>query len=163
MDRFPSPGEKPHRLLAALPVSWKLETVLLAVTAAALVAGGGFWLSGSPGLADLCWGLGTLAAVAPAMGWVLAELRKGHAGVDLIAVLALGGTLAVHEYLAGALIALMLATGRTLEAAAQQRASHDLRALLEHAPRTARRRTGTEVRKVPLAEVAVGDLLVVGP
>jgi cation transport ATPase len=94
---------------------------------------------------------------------VLAALRQGHAGVDLIAVLALSGTLAVREYLAGALIALMLATGRTLEAAAQRRASHDLRALIEHAPRSARRRTATEVRTVPLAEIAVDDLLVVGP
>ncbi|UIX35626.1 heavy metal translocating P-type ATPase [Streptomyces sp. GQFP] len=146
-----------------LPRPSRLEPLLLAVTAAALTAGVVFRLSGAPELADLCWGLGTVVAVAPAVGWVLAALRRGHAGVDLIAVLALGGTLAVGEYLAGSLIALMLATGRTLEAAAQKRASHDLRALLEHAPRTARRRTGTGVRVVPLAEVAVGDLLVVGP
>lgn len=57
----------------------------------------------------------------------------------------------------------MLATGRSLEAAAQRRASHDLRALLEHAPRSARRRTAAGVTTVPLADVAVGDLLVVGP
>jgi heavy metal translocating P-type ATPase len=97
------------------------------------------------------------------VAWVLGALRQHHAGVDLIAVLALGGTLAVGEYLAGALIALMLATGRTLEAAAQRRASRDLRALLEHAPRSARRRTGSDVHTVPLAEVAVDDVLVVGP
>ncbi|MET7542288.1 heavy metal translocating P-type ATPase [Streptomyces sp. NPDC005507] len=66
-------------------------------------------------------------------------------------------------HLAGALIALMLATGHTLETAAQRRASHDLRALLEHAPRTARRLTDAEVHTVLLAEVGVGDLLVVGP
>ncbi|NEE05427.1 heavy metal translocating P-type ATPase [Streptomyces sp. SID7499] len=90
-------------------------------------------------------------------------LRRGHAGVDVIAVLALGGTLAVGEYLAGALIGLMLATGRTLETAARRRASHDLRALLEHAPRSARRRTVDGVRSVPLSEIGVGDLLVVGP
>ncbi|UXY31855.1 heavy metal translocating P-type ATPase [Streptomyces sp. HUAS TT20] len=144
-------------------MSLKIEPVLLIVTSAALAAGGVLWLAGAGDLADLCWALGTLAAIGPAVGWVLTALRHGHAGVDLIAVLALGGTLAVREYLAGALIALMLATGRTLEAAAQRRASHDLRALLEHAPRTARRRTGTEVRTVPLAEIAVGDQLVVGP
>ncbi|WP_107119002.1 heavy metal translocating P-type ATPase [Streptomyces bungoensis] len=156
---------RPARLrrLATAVVSPRLEPVLLAVTAAALVAGGVAWLTGTRELADLFWALGTLSAVIPAVGWVLSALRHGHAGVDLIAVLALGGTLAVQEYLAGALIALMLATGRTLEAAAQRRASHDLRALLEHAPRSARRRTGTEVATVPLAEVAVGDLLVVGP
>ncbi|KUO10448.1 ATPase P [Streptomyces sp. DSM 15324] len=94
---------------------------------------------------------------------MLAALRRGQAGVDLIAVLALGGTLAVGEFLAGALIALMLATGRTLEAAAQRRASHDLRALLEHAPRSAHRRTDAGVTTVPLAQVVPGDLLVVRP
>ncbi|MCX5062740.1 MULTISPECIES: heavy metal translocating P-type ATPase [unclassified Streptomyces] len=153
----------PLRRLRTAAASARLEPVLLTVTAAALAAGGAAWLAGADGLADPLWGLGTVSAVVPAVVWVLAALRRGHAGVDLIAVLALGGTLAVGEYLAGSLIALMLATGRTLEAAAQRRASHDLRALLEHAPRSARRRIDSEVRTVPLAEVAVGDLLVVGP
>lgn len=143
--------------------SARLEPVLLAVTAAALTAGCAAWVAGDEELADLLWTLGASAAVVPAVGWVIAALRHGRAGVDLIAVLALGGTLAVHEYLAGALIALMLATGRTLEAAAQRRASHELRSLLEHSPRSARRRTAVGVATVPLAEVAVGDLLVVGP
>lgn len=68
-------------------------------------------LTGGEGFADLL-------AAPPAVGWVVAALRHGHAGVGLIAVLALGGTLAVHEYLARVLIALVPATGRTLEAAA---------------------------------------------
>ncbi|WP_327374124.1 heavy metal translocating P-type ATPase [Streptomyces sp. NBC_01216] len=158
-----NPAAAGLRRIAAAITSLRLEPVLLAVTAAALAGGGIAWLVGAHGLSDLLWALGTVAAVVPAVVWVLTALRRGHAGVDLIAVLALGGTLAVGEYLAGALIALMLATGRTLEAAAQRRASHDLRALLEHAPRSARRRTDAGVVTVPLAEVAVGDLLVVGP
>ncbi|MFF9174378.1 heavy metal translocating P-type ATPase [Streptomyces sp. NPDC014793] len=162
MNHHPARTGRPHRL-AAVAAPARVEPVLLAVTAAALTAGGIAWLAGAAGLADLLWALGTLAAVVPAAAWVLAALRHGRTGVDLIAVLALGGTLAVHEYLAGALIALMLATGRTLEAAAQRRASHDLRALLEHAPRSARRRTGAEVAAVPTDEIAAGDLLVVGP
>jgi heavy metal translocating P-type ATPase len=136
---------------------------LLAITAAALVAGGVAWLAGARTVADACWAVGTVVAIVPSVVWVVAALRRGRAGVDLIAVLALAGTLAVGEYLAGALIALMLATGRWLDAAAERRASHDLRALLEHAPRFARRRTEGGVEQVPLAEVAVGDLLVVGP
>ncbi|MFE2104133.1 HAD-IC family P-type ATPase, partial [Streptomyces sp. NPDC059468] len=162
MNHRPTLAARLRRPTVAV-VSLRLEPVLLAVTASALTAGGIAWLVGEVRVADLCWALGTLSAVVPAVGWVLTALRQRHAGVDLIAVLALGGTLAVHEYLAGALIALMLATGRTLEAAAQRRASHDLRALLEHAPRSARRRTDAGVATVPLSEVAVGDLLVVGP
>jgi heavy metal translocating P-type ATPase len=83
--------------------------------------------------------------------------------VDLLAVLSLVGTLWVGEYVAGALIAVMLSTGRALDAAAQRRASHDLRALLERAPRSARRRIGDTVTVIPLGDVAVGDVLVVGP
>ncbi|WP_381560567.1 heavy metal translocating P-type ATPase [Streptomyces eurythermus] len=160
MDSFASAG--PVRHLAAA-VSAYMEPFLLSVTAAALTAGGVAWVAGAGALADLLWGLGAVFAIVPAVGWVVAALRRGSAGVDLIAVLALGGTLAVREYLAGALIALMLATGRTLEAAAQRRASHDVRALAERVPRTARRHTDAGVRVVPLAEVEVGDLLVVGP
>ncbi|MFJ4557365.1 heavy metal translocating P-type ATPase [Streptomyces massasporeus] len=149
--------------LGRLASAASLEPALLVVTTAAVTAGGIAWLVGADGLADLLWGLGTVAAVVPAVGWVWSALRRGHAGVDVIAVLALGGTLAVGEYLAGALIGLMLATGRTLETAARRRASHDLRALLEHAPRSALRLTVDGVRSVPLSEIAVGDLLVVGP
>ncbi|MGW5137399.1 heavy metal translocating P-type ATPase [Streptomyces sp. NPDC004135] len=141
----------------------RVESALLLFTAAAVTAGVAARLTGSEHLADLLWALGTTSAVVPAVVWVLASLRRGHAGVDLIAVLALGGTLAVGEYLAGALIGLMLASGRTLEATAQRRASRDLRALLEHAPSSARRRTETGVRTVPLDEVVAEDLLVVGP
>ena len=108
----------------------------MVLTVGALVAGGLAWLTGWHAAADACWIAGTSVALAPAVLWVLAALRRGRAGVDLIAVLSLVGTLLVGEYLAGALIAVMLAGGRALEAAAERRASHDLRALLEHAPRS---------------------------
>jgi heavy metal translocating P-type ATPase len=140
-----------------------VEPVLVAVTVGALAAGGIAWLAGLRQVADGCWIAGTAVAVAPAVVWVLAALRRGWVGVDLIAVLSLIGTLLVGEYLAGALIAVMLAGGRALEAAAERRASHDLRALLEHAPRIARRLVGSVASVIALDEVAVDDLLVVGP
>jgi heavy metal translocating P-type ATPase len=139
------------------------SAVLFALCAGALAAGGIAWLADSRHVADACWIAGTFVAVIPASVWVLASLRRGRFGVDLIAVLSLIGTLLVGEYLAGALIAVMVAGGRALEAAAERRASHDLRALLEHAPRFARRRVGSAVSTIALDEVAIDDLLVVGP
>ncbi|ODQ84524.1 heavy metal translocating P-type ATPase [Mycolicibacterium holsaticum] len=139
------------------------EPVLVVLTFGALLVGAVLWLIGLRDAADVSWVVGTAVAVVPALLWVLSALRRGSLGVDVIAVLSLVGTLLVGEYLAGALIAVMLAGGRALEAAAAQRASRDLRSLLEHAPRFARRRIGTEVRVVPIADVAVDDLLVVGP
>jgi heavy metal translocating P-type ATPase len=151
--------------MTAITSRWRshVEPILVALTVGALVAGGFAWLTGWHTVADRFWTAGTLVAVIPALVWMLTALRRRRAGVDLIAVLSLVGTLLVGEYLAGALIAVMLAGGRALEATAERRASHDLRALLERAPRTARRRVDSEVNVIPVAEVSVDDLIVVGP
>ncbi|GAY14542.1 ATPase P [Mycobacterium sp. shizuoka-1] len=136
---------------------------LLAVTLVALLAGGVAWLLGTREMADLCWIAGTVAAILPALWWVVGAIRAGRVGVDVLAVLSLGGALAVREYLAGALIGVMLATGQALDAAAERRATKDLRALLDRVPRTARRRTPDGVEVVALDAVVVDDVVVVGP
>ncbi|CAN5884618.1 heavy metal translocating P-type ATPase [soil metagenome] len=140
-----------------------LEPSLVALTVGALAAGGIAWLAGERTVADAFWIAGTSVAVVPAVLWVVIALRSGRLGVDLIAVLSLAGTLLVGEYLAGALIAVMLAGGRALDAAATRRASHDLKALLDRAPSFARRRVGSRICVIPLDDVAVGDVLVVSP
>jgi heavy metal translocating P-type ATPase len=135
--------------------------LLLAVTAAGLTAGGLAWLAGAAGAADACW----LASAAFGLGYALwsaaDSIRHGRLGVDVIALLALAGAVAVGELLAAAVISVMLASGRTLEAWAALRARHDLSALLDRAPRTARRYRDGSVELVPLEDVAAGDLLVV--
>ncbi|AGC63389.1 metal cation transporter p-type ATPase [Mycobacterium liflandii 128FXT] len=150
-----------HRWM--LRVRWLIEPTLVVLTVGLLVIGGLAWLFGARVVADGCWIAATVVAVVPALTWVVLALRRGQVAVDIIAVLSLVGTLLVHEYLAGALIAVMLAGGRALDAAAQRRATRDLRLLLERAPRFARRRTGSDVSQIPLAEVVVNDILVVGP
>ncbi len=140
-----------------------LRWALLAVTLTALAAGGIAWATGATSVADGCWIAGTVAAILPASWWVIDGLRSGRFGVDVLAVLSLAGALAVGEYLAGALIAVMLATGQALDAAAERRATKDLRALLDRVPRTARRRRGDEVEVVELDAIVAGDVVVVGP
>lgn len=137
--------------------------LLLGGTVAALAAGGLARLGGAPEVADYCWIAATVAAIVPAIWWVIKGLRAGRFGVDILAVLSLAGSLAVGEYLAGALIAVMLATGQALDAAAERRATKDLRALLDRVPRTARRRTADGVEMVDLDAIGVGDVIVVGP
>ncbi|MGW4351904.1 heavy metal translocating P-type ATPase [Nocardia sp. NPDC004582] len=135
--------------------------MLLGATIAPLLAGAVARVAGAVEIARWCWAAGTVVAIVPALWWVVSALRRGRAGVDLIAVLSLAGTLWVHEYLAGALIAVMLSGGHALDAAAERRATRDLRALLERAPRSARRRRGAVVHVVGLDEIAAGDILVV--
>ena len=141
----------------------KLRWIRLGVTVLACAAGGAAWLAGSPSVADDFWIAGTVAAIIPATWWVIAGLRAGRFGVDVLAILSLLGSLAVGEYFAGALIAVMLATGQALDAAAERRATKDLRALLDRVPRTARRRTPDGVEVIDLDAVTVEDVVVVGP
>ncbi len=123
--------------------------VLLVVTLSGLVAGGLARLAGAGAIADAAW----LASAACGLGyavWSAAEsLRRGRLGVDVIALLALAGAIAVGELLAAAVIAVMLTSGRTLEAWADERARHDLNALLARAPRTARRYRADRSRRFP--------------
>ncbi len=137
---------------------------MLIATTTALAVGAILWWMGARGWADALWAVATLAAAVPATLLVIRALRRGRVGADVIAVLALVGSALVREYLAGALIAVMLASGQALEAYAQRRASRDLRALLAHAPRFARRRTADgSVDLISLDDVQVGDHLLVGP
>ncbi len=139
----------------------RAAALLLGVTSACLAAGGLAWLASAGGFADACW----LASAAFGLGYALWSavdgIRNGRLGVDVIALLALAGAIAVREFLAAAVISVMLASGRALEAWAARRARHDLSALLDRAPRTARRYRDGSVEVVPLDQVGVGDMLLV--
>ena len=140
-----------------------LPPALLGVSLTLLVGGGLAQLAGSSTTANTVWALATVVGLGPAAWWVWSSARERRLGVDVIAVLALLGTLAVGEYLAGAVITVMLATGRTLEARAIARARRDLRALRERAPRLVHRVEGTSLTSPPLEEVVPGDVLLVQP
>ena len=137
--------------------------LLLVATASGLAAGGLARLAGAGAVADAAW----LATAALGLGyalWSMADsILRGRLGVDVIALLALGGAVAVGELLAAAVISVMLTSGRFLEAWAAERARHDLNALLARAPRTARRYRDEALETVPLEEIAVGDVLLVAP
>lgn len=108
------------------------------------------------------WALTTLLGLLPATAWVVSSLRHGQVGADVVAVLALAGTLLTEEYLAGALIAFMLATGRVIERWAEARARRELTALVQRVPRTVSRYAADgSVEVCPIEDVRVGDRLVV--
>ena len=83
-----------------------------------------------------------MAGLVASVAWTVGAVRRRQLTVDVIAVLALAGALAVGEPFAGAMITVMLASGRLLEARAAARARRELGLLLERSPRTARRRSG---------------------
>jgi len=91
------------------------------------------------------------------------KLLSREIGVDLIAVFAMAGALLLGEYLAGAIIAVMLTGGSALERFAIARARRELSALVKRAPRVAHRRAGVDIVEIDVNEVAIGDLLLVKP
>jgi heavy metal translocating P-type ATPase len=127
------------------------------------VGGGVLAALGQPAAARLLW---DAAAVPVAADLLLASakaLAGGAIGVDVIALLAIGGALAMGEAFAAALIALMVAGGSALEAFAEGRARREMTALLARAPRLAHREDGERLADIAVAAVRTGDLLLVKP
>ena len=134
---------------------------LFIATLAGLAGGAVAWALGRDSLADGAWAATTVVALIPLVIDIGRQLLLRRAGVDVIAVLAMAGSLALGEYLTGAVIAIMVATGIALEEYAEARASRELSSLLQRAPRTAVRVEGDQLVTVPIEDVQPGDFLVV--
>ncbi len=140
-----------------------LSRVWLATSILGLATGGVLTWMGQPDAANVAWAVTTAVALVSLLRDVVTGLLRRQPGVDVIALLAMGGSLALEEYLAGAVIALMLASGEALEAFADRRAHRELSALLERAPRTVSRYEGNDLVERPVGEVRRGDRLLVKP
>jgi len=112
-------------------------------------------------------GLGTYASA-------LRGLRRSTANMDLLIMLGSGAAfmtgplhlagLGILNYAGvGAMIMAFHLTGRFVEAKARGRASQAIRKLMQLEPETARVLRDSEEVEVPLAEVEVGDLMLVRP
>ncbi len=132
--------------------------------AAALVAvllGLVFAAAGMHQPADWLWAATTAMLLVPLTVSVLRSLLHGDVGVDAIALFSMAGALALGEYLAGAVVALMLAGGNALEESANRRARRELTALVERAPRSALVRRGDELVELPVDAVVADDVVLV--
>ena len=127
----------------------------------ALATGLVFEVVGLPTVAAAIWLVMTVTLLVPLTWSVVKSLARGDVGVDAIALLAMAGSLILGQYLAGAVVAVMLSGGNALEAYAARRARRELSSLLGRAPRTANVRRGTSIEVVAIDAVAVGDIVVV--
>ena len=94
---------------------------------------------------------------------VIRGLRRGVLGVDIIALLALVGAIALSQDLTASIIALMVASGTALEEFATARARQELAALVGRTPRIAHRKMNDDVTDVPVDAVQPDDLLLIKP
>ncbi|MGZ5872613.1 MAG: heavy metal translocating P-type ATPase [Bradyrhizobium sp.] len=138
-----------------------LRWALVAIAVTGLAAGIAAHAVGRSDLADLFWTLATAPVVAGLAVSILRDFLAGRLGVDAIALVSMSAALALGQPLAGAVVALMYSGGNVLEDIAVARAEHDLRALVDRAPREAHRRVDEHIEDVPISAVAVGDRLLV--
>ncbi len=139
----------------------RIVAIFLGFSVAGLGAGAGLHLAGARAAAGNTWAAVGALGAAYALTALVRAVVSGHLGLDLIAVLALLGALAVGEDLAAAVIAVMVGTGAALEDWAAGRAQRDLHELLARVPRDARRRVGEVIETVPIGTLAPGDIVLV--
>ena len=94
---------------------------------------------------------------------LLRKLLKREFGSDLLGGISIITSILLGEYLAGSIIVLMLSGGEALESYALRSASSVLAALAKRMPSVAHRKRAAEILDVALAEIAVGDTLVIYP
>lgn len=156
----PTPPRRswPRRLWrTAIRYPIPLGTVTLMVVSLVL------WLAGLGTIANWTLLAVTLLGGIPLLWETVQQFLHKEFGVDAIAILAIAGSILLGQYLAGALIVLMLSGGEALEAYALRRARSSLSMLAERAPRTAHIWRGDELVSIPAEQVDVGMEIVAKP
>src|SRR5665811_343616 len=120
------PGQRRKENGAVTRLRESKEMLLFTSSTLLLLAGGAAWLMAAGTPASILWVVGTLLGLAFSLYWTVGAIRRRQPSVDVIAVLALAGALAVDEPFAGAMITVMLASGQLLEARAAARARREL-------------------------------------
>jgi heavy metal translocating P-type ATPase len=93
----------------------------------------------------------------------LSKVLKLQFGADLLGGISIIVSILLGEYLAGAIIVLMLSGGEALETYAMSNATSVLSALAKRLPTLAHRRNATQIQTVELDQLAVGDVVVIYP
>jgi len=134
---------------------------LLAAALGGLAAGILLYLVGGRGSASFVWGFATLPVLLSLLVQIVTSLRRGDAGLDIIAALSMSAALAFGEPLAGNVVALMYAGGQFLENYAERRARQEMTALLGRVARTAMKHTADGLSEVDIETIGPGDRLLI--
>lgn len=121
------------------------------------------WVTGSHTAAQWSLIVVILLGGIPLLWETVRQLAHREIGVDVIAILAIAGSLILGQYLAGAIIVLMLSGGEALEAFALSRAGKSLAKLAERAPRTAHIWRNNELIDIPADAVERSQIVIVKP
>ncbi|RYY40484.1 MAG: heavy metal translocating P-type ATPase [Chitinophagaceae bacterium] len=90
-------------------------------------------------------------------------IRKGAFEIDFLMLVAAAGAAILGEWAEGALLLFLFSLGHSLEHYAMGRARKSIAALTELTPKTALRKKGADVEEVAIADLLVGDTVVIRP
>lgn len=136
---------------------------MLPFVAVALVVGAVASIGRTDDLAVAVWSVASVVVAIDLVVITAARLRQGRVSADVVALVALVGSMVMGEALAGVILALMVASGDALEQYAHRRAERSLSQLLSLAPKVAHRVLGGSFETVPIDEVMPGEVLLVKP
>ncbi|PJM78240.1 heavy metal translocating P-type ATPase [Bifidobacterium scaligerum] len=186
----------PVVVIAAIPLAalgqWRpWDAALAGQPSAASASSIAIPVLGDPGVGQWLVIVLVLIIVTDTIRGMIDDIRNGQVGVDLLAVMAMLSTVAVHEYWASWAVTLMITSGEAIEEYAQSKAEHSLTALVKAAPQTAhvvtlpgvgrgkiqddaandgfrhtssaQSATAQRFATVPVAQVQPGDVLMVLP
>ena len=139
--------------------TWIAGLAFAGIAASLLLA----WSGATPAMVQAPLVAVLAAGGGPLVVTLVRSALRGQFGADLLAGISIVTAALLDEYLAGALVVLMLSGGQALEAYAVGRASSVLQALARRMPSVAHRRDDGHVHDVALDAVRVGDHLVVFP
>ncbi len=155
-------GMRPHASKTVTPESARfVPFATLALTTLGLLAGALLHVASQSGPGNTAWIAAATVGIAFSLLSTARSLRRGQFGVDIIALLALCAALSVREFLAAAVVSVMLASGGAIEMWAAGHARHDLQALLARAPHFAHVHRGDQLVTIDLVEVVPGDMILV--
>lgn len=137
---------------------YNLIFVLVGMTLAGVLA-----LSGNVGLSKIVVIVISLVAIIPSARDMIKTILSGQVGIDVIALVAIGASLLLGQFVAAGVIVIMLTGGEALEEFAKNRAKRELSSLLKRKPTIAHRIVGGDVEEIAVAKVQVGDSLLVKP
>jgi len=146
-----------------VPMDRSIWIQLVLATPVVLWAGWPFFERGWASLKTRNLNMFTLIAMGTGVAWSYSIVATLAPGLFPPAFRAADGTVAVY-FEAAAVITVLVLLGQVLELRARERTSGAIKALLNLAPKTARRMLpGGEDEEVPLEEIKVGDRLRVRP
>ena len=91
------------------------------------------------------------------------DLKTGHWGIDILAIIAVISTMLIRDYWATWMILVMSTGGESLEDYATSQADRELRSLLDNSPRTANKLVNGELVETNVDDLQLDDHVIIKP